>query len=346
MKTAATHDGSFHADEVYCTAAVKLIWPKIKILRTRDGEKIKEADIVYDVGKIHNPSKDLFDHHQRDFDVTRPNGLPMSSFGLLWQKYSKDVIKSIILSEYKRDPFMDNFDDWYGYISSHVDRHLVAPIDVIDNGYGYYVLSVTGKDTAGMVMNEQKADTLSNLVGRKNKPWFSDKPDDNRKWFDAAVVDAMQDLKTIVIESFWFQKTRNDVITKVLNSENSSHPHVLILDRYIRGVEIHLRAEEVKDIDIHFVVFSQGDQWKIMSVSETAYGSFTQKTSLPSEWAGLDGDDLVKASGYHDAVFVHRNRHFAVFGSKESALSVVNTLLNHGRTIPRVSIGTSPLTQN
>lgn len=41
-----------------------------EIIRTRDMNKLKECDIVVDVGSVFDHDKKLYDHHQREFDET------------------------------------------------------------------------------------------------------------------------------------------------------------------------------------------------------------------------------------------------------------------------------------
>jgi uncharacterized UPF0160 family protein len=66
--TIATHDGTFHMDEVFAVAALQEHFReqgvKPEIIRTRDQEKLADADAVVDVGGIFDPQKLRFDHHQ------------------------------------------------------------------------------------------------------------------------------------------------------------------------------------------------------------------------------------------------------------------------------------------
>jgi|GEM_PF-3946490 len=76
-----THNGAFHVDEVSAIALLHLYgvvdYPEINVIRTREVEKINKADIVLDVGGVHNAAKQRFDHHQiRDGKV--------STAGLVW----------------------------------------------------------------------------------------------------------------------------------------------------------------------------------------------------------------------------------------------------------------------
>jgi uncharacterized UPF0160 family protein len=71
----ATHDGSFHADEVFAIAALQLLGEPVEVVRTRDRGSQAAADLRVDVGFRHDPEAGDFDHHQRDFDGVRPNGV-------------------------------------------------------------------------------------------------------------------------------------------------------------------------------------------------------------------------------------------------------------------------------
>ena len=64
---ASTHDGRFHADEIFALAVLNLSYPDLEILRSRDENIYKNADIIVDVGPIYDPDNHIFDHHQRSF---------------------------------------------------------------------------------------------------------------------------------------------------------------------------------------------------------------------------------------------------------------------------------------
>ena len=49
-KTIVTHNGNFHADDVFSVAALKSIFPTFNLIRTRNVDVIAKADIVIDVG--------------------------------------------------------------------------------------------------------------------------------------------------------------------------------------------------------------------------------------------------------------------------------------------------------
>src|SRR3989344_4225767 len=92
-----THDGSFHADELFACATLS-IWAekegrRIKIIRTRNQEIIEKADIVVDVGMQYDPSKNRFDHHQKGGAGRRAESPEISyaSFGLVWKHYGEKI---------------------------------------------------------------------------------------------------------------------------------------------------------------------------------------------------------------------------------------------------------------
>ncbi len=87
----ATHNGNFHADDVFSVAALRSVLPSFKLIRTRNLDLIAKADIVIDVGGEYDPDTGRFDHHQRGGAGQRENAIPYSSFGLVWQKYGLEI---------------------------------------------------------------------------------------------------------------------------------------------------------------------------------------------------------------------------------------------------------------
>ena len=107
----ATHDGSFHADEV-TACALLLLFQQIdrdKILRTRDQEKLAQYEYVCDVGGIYDPVHKRFDHHQSNY---RGN---LSSAGMVWNYLKKQGIVD---------------ESTYQYFN----HSLLIGVDAIDNG--------------------------------------------------------------------------------------------------------------------------------------------------------------------------------------------------------------------
>lgn len=69
-RSVATHDGTFHADEVTACALLALfdLIDEERIVRTRDPAQWAHCEYVCDVGGKYDPSLKLFDHHQAEYD--------------------------------------------------------------------------------------------------------------------------------------------------------------------------------------------------------------------------------------------------------------------------------------
>lgn len=117
IQVIATHNGNFHADDVFTVAALKQLFTSAKIIRTRDLDVIAQADLVLDVGGVYDADTGRFDHHQRGGAGARENGIPFSSFGLMWQKYGLKLCSG------------DQ------EVADSVDKNLVSAIDAIDCGH-------------------------------------------------------------------------------------------------------------------------------------------------------------------------------------------------------------------
>ena len=64
---AVTHTAPHHADEVFATAMLAILFP-MELFRTRDQNAISNTKaIVYDVGGEFDPARKRFDHHQKSF---------------------------------------------------------------------------------------------------------------------------------------------------------------------------------------------------------------------------------------------------------------------------------------
>ncbi|MEE3392165.1 MAG: MYG1 family protein [Lachnospiraceae bacterium] len=122
IRNGFTHGGKFHADDVFATALLKILFPKIRI--TRGFEVPKDFDgIVYDIGF------GKFDHHQADKEI-RENGVPYAAFGLLWREFGSGIVGE---EEAKR-----------------FDKLFVQPLDESDNTGKYCTMaSVIGDFNPG-----------------------------------------------------------------------------------------------------------------------------------------------------------------------------------------------------
>ena len=261
--TIATHNGNFHADDVFSVAALKCVIPSFKLIRTRDLEVIGQADIVLDVGGIYDPETGRFDHHQRGGAGERENGIPYSSFGLIWQKYGLEICGG-------------NQD-----IANSVDSGLVSTIDAVDCGH---------------VEGVSKGISLSQTISMFNPTWQEDSHYD--ECFDEAVTFASRILARFIASATGGISAKAIVAKAV---ENAEDPRVIVLEQYTPWKRtVHALSEEAL-----YVVYPSGSgPWRIQTVP-MELGSFEDRKSLPTPWAGLSNEELHDVNGIDDAMFCH-----------------------------------------
>lgn len=137
--TIATHDGIFHADDVFACHILKSIVETdsdvevtINRVSNQDSDAIAAADYRVDIGTAYDRDNLTFDHHQRENKPLRPDGTPYASAGLIWLEYGKLYIQQY-LSVYKgiRGEQPD------GLVQSiwlDIDQRIIRGIDAVDNG--------------------------------------------------------------------------------------------------------------------------------------------------------------------------------------------------------------------
>ena len=205
--TIATHNGNFHADDVFSVAALKCVIPSFKLIRTRDLEVIAEADIVLDVGGEYDPETGRFDHHQRGGAGERENGIPYSSFGLIWKKYGLEICGG-------------NQD-----IANSVDSGLVSNIDAVDCGH---------------VEGVSKGISLSQTISMFNPTWQEESHFD--VCFDEAVEFAQRILKRFIASATGGISAKV-IVAKAI--EKAEDPRLIVLEQYTPWKRtVHALSEE------------------------------------------------------------------------------------------------------
>ena len=117
MKTAYTHAGVLHADDVFSAAFLRILNPNIKIIRVNDVPHMGKNEFAFDIGRGE------FDHHQPDVAVRR-SGTKFAAFGLLWKKFGRDTgLNSVSCSL--------------------MDKEFIEELDAADNGQGHSAMAGT-----------------------------------------------------------------------------------------------------------------------------------------------------------------------------------------------------------
>lgn len=290
-KILITHNGSFHADDLFAAATLSILNNgNIKIIRTRDQNVIVKGDYVFDVGGIYDPDHNLFDHHQKGGAGVRSNGIPYSSFGLVWNKFGEEICGNKEVSDF-------------------VDKKIVQSIDAHDNGFDIFVPhydifpysaeqiflanSPTWKESDG-----HRIDKIFKKEVKKIIPLLLR---------EIEVAKADVEGKNIIIKTYTESKDKKVIIL------NNSFPRYLIQDTLPLFIE-----------PIYFIYPSgHGDSWKVEAVRENSTTLRSRKL-FPESWRGLMNGDpkLREVSGVPDIIFCHQSGFFAHVKSKESAIAL------------------------
>lgn len=289
---AATHSGSFHADDVLAAAALRLANPSLTILRTRDQEQLDAADVVFDVGRVFDPAACRFDHHQLEYKEARENAIPYSSFGLIWRELGTALCGSAAAA-------------------ARVDRWMVQGVDAVDCG-----VTLSRETPPVTVMS------ISSALGSFNPGWPDDaSPQVRNEAFERAVTWAEAILQNTMRQAIGLEAARAVVAQGVLSETG----RLLVLDSDVPWKEVVLGSPEYGHV-LYVISPDTQAKWHVHAVPDFA-GSFNNRKSLPAAWAGLDGEDLDKVAGINGCVFCHRGRFVAGHRTKDGALELARLAL-------------------
>jgi uncharacterized UPF0160 family protein len=277
----ATHDGSFHADEVFAIAALGLLGDAVDIVRTRDRDAIERADVRVDVGFRDDASTGDFDHHQRDFSSTRDNGVRYASFGLVWREFGKRVCGG------------DQ------EVADAVDQTLVQAVDAND----------TGQRLTELLIDGVRPMTVNSIIGGLNARWDETlTPEQERERFDAAVALARDILVREVASAASVRRAE-----RIVREAIAAAPDPRVVELPVNAPWKQVLVPEAPDA--LFVVYPKRQGFGLEAVPRQL-GSFENRRDLPAAWGGLEGADLVTVTGVEDAVFCHAKRFLAVARSR------------------------------
>lgn len=293
IKTIVVHNGGFHADDVFATATLFLLFEREgftpKIIRTREQSIIEKGDYVADVGAIHDPETNRFDHHQEGGAGIRENGIPYAAFGLVWKKYGAIVCDS-------------------EEIAKRIEQKIVMPFDALDNGVS---ISTPIFDN---VRNYDFTDFLLSF-----RPTWKESEESMDIIFEDAVRIALQVLRR-EIEILKHEQEAGVLIQKTYN--DAPDKRLIVLD-----TKVPWEAVSTSFAEPLFFVFPYQDVWKVNAVRKSP-NTFELRKELPIEWAGKRDRELQDVTGVADATFCHNKRFLVVAKSKEGALALAKIAID------------------
>lgn len=106
----------FHVDDIISTIFLSKTKEKVVLMRVPaiDERWNIQNKLVYDIGFGE------FDHHQKNRNGKRRNGIYYSSIGLLWKRYGKEYLKKLHISSVNK-------------VYKYIDQELIQYIDATDN---------------------------------------------------------------------------------------------------------------------------------------------------------------------------------------------------------------------
>lgn len=290
-----THDGRFHADDVFACAALRIYFENknqnIEIIRSRDPEVLKTADITLDVGTAYDPEKKLFDHHQVGGAGERENGIPYASAGLIWKQYGAEVAGG------NREQDL-------------IDEKLIQSIDLSDTGYDEY------KSPKGHYLY-----SLGSLFGVFNPIGSEQIPGDDKNMqnFLEAVAIAKRILEREIL------KTKISVADEIEAEEiynKTEDKRIIVIDKKISWMRTYCKKPE----PIYVVQTKYGDSYAIRAVP-TEPDSHENRKPFPESWRGKVEEELEKETGIKGAKFCHLKGFLCTAENRESAIAMAQKAL-------------------
>jgi len=297
-KKLITHNGSYHADDVFACAALILMlrqkgedW---EIIRTRDPEIIKTGDYVFDVGGVYDENANRFDHHQIGGAGKREDGIDYASFGLVFAKFGQGICGD-------------------AEVANIVNKKLVSPIDAGDNAID--LVEYKGEIKPYFIQNAFQSfrPTSKNISEESLLEAFLQCVELGKKILSNEINLAADTLLA-----------KKSVASCYAKAEDK---RIIVLDGKYPWAE-----EIINYPEPFFVVFPKVDgSWSAETVPKVLY-TFERRINFPPEWGGLRDEELGKISGVPDAVFCHRGLFICVAKSREGAEALANKAIKSKNT--------------
>ena len=291
-----THNGIFHADDVFAAALLGLMAEEISVTRGGDTEVPESGDwIVFDIGGGE------LDHHSvenKERNGTHPGtDIPYAACGLVWKKYYREILEA-----------MDCEPRYMESVYSRLETSLILGIDAEDNGFDPVAAAAA------------KIFSVSKLIKDFNPPWNSDM--DQNDAFDDAVSFA-RDILINRIDSIISSLDGRDYVLRAIDY---SADHIMILDPFApwEGV-LYGQFRNPKAQDIWYVVSpALRGGWNVQCALSNSDDRTSFRHPLPEEWYGLRNEELRQVSGIETALFCHPSGFLAGAETMADALAMAS----------------------
>ena len=308
-----THDGLFHADDVFAAAMLSLMAEEIHVVRGSDTEIPGDRQnwIIFDIGGGE------LDHHtpeNKEANGTHPGtDIPYAACGLVWRKYHREILRELDCDE-----------RYVNLVYRRLETSLVLGIDAEDNGFSPLAASL---ELAPGIPEEIRRDilasgrtsfTITQLIKDFNPPWNSD-----MDHYDA-FMDAVSFAKDILLNRIDSIISSLDGRDYVLRCIDYSADHIMIMDQFApwEGV-LYSQNNNPKARDIWYVISpALRGGWSVQCALINSDDRNSFRHPFPESWYGLRYEELRQASGIASAVFCHPSGFLAGTVAQEDALEM------------------------
>jgi uncharacterized UPF0160 family protein len=289
MTILGSHNGNFHADDVFAIAALTLLYPNYQILRSRDPKVWEKCDYLVDVGGVYDHEKRIYDHHFPN-GPCHDDGLRMSSIGLVWKHYGEKICGNKNLAE-------------------RVCNKLIRTLDAHDNG-----INISQKIST---FDHLEDVSISSVVAAMNPPDLENVD----QVFEQEVIKAAEVIKAYMANAKKWFASKSCVEKAFLTRKNKNFIEV---EENCNWIEHLLEID--KDKEILFVLYPSDGKWYSRTVPINPQ-SYENRKSFPASWAGLRDEEFSKVVGIPDGIFCHHGRFICASASRESTIKLIQAAL-------------------
>lgn len=309
-KQIATHNGTFHCDEVLAVHLLRqtAAYRDATIVRSRDEAVLASADIVVDVGGVYDGNTHKFDHHQRGFAETfakegRRTRTKLSSAGLVYKHFGKEVVRNVVEKEEKVAALSE---EELEKVYLKVYDSFVEAVDAIDNGIPMFDTDVPPQYESGTDLGAR----VGHLNASWNEPSTSEIQDAN---FAKAVAMVGPEFDGCVLQIAKSWLPARTIVSKAMSARFSDDEEgrILVLREWAPWKDHLFTIEEEEAASgakrpVQYVVYQDmtGGSWRVQCVP-VRKASFTSRHPLPEPWRGARDDSLSVLAKIEGCIFVH-----------------------------------------
>ena len=288
IKKLYVHGGTFHADDIFCDAVLRIINEDLiteRVIRAeRDRTDIENGILMADIGG--GP----FDHHQKE-TALREDGIRHCAVTLLWKIFGSECIRAVA---------HDVSDETVSAVSDRIYNGILREIAVLDNG-------AEGVLPGGII-------NICDLADRFNPDWDSDEDP------DAAFADAASFAQGVLVREIRHAVSEHKAEALVRDAVQKMEDGIIVLDHCLPWE--HIVAQ---DPDAKIVIYPSARNEINLRLVPVEEGSFSTRLDVPDAWKGKRNAEADACM--HGLMFCHATGFLMAFDDFENALSAAHSLV-------------------